>query len=115
FKPATELPPAVQELSEQQVADIANMLDTASLYMTIGQLASPPGDSALDLYNRVNEIDPFNITAIDGKTSIAKEYEKLAREAFREGDIETAKAYTETGLLALPTLESLKTFKLENL
>ncbi|MDH5218034.1 MAG: serine/threonine protein kinase, partial [Gammaproteobacteria bacterium] len=51
FKPATELPPSVQELSEQQVADIANMLDTASLYMTIGQLASPPGDSALDLYN----------------------------------------------------------------
>jgi serine/threonine protein kinase len=111
LKPEAELPPPVQELTTEQLAKIDNLLETADLYMALGQLATPPGDSALDLYNRVLEMDPFNTIAIDGKTSIANEYEKLAKTSLRNGDRTTATAYADTGLLALPTHEGLKTLK----
>lgn len=108
FKPEAEIPALVKDLSTEQLATIDRLLETADLYMSMGQMATPPGDSALDLYNKVLEIDPINQKAIDGKTAIGDEYLKLAETAYVDGDIEGTKAYIQTGLLAMPTHEKLK-------
>jgi serine/threonine protein kinase len=111
FKPEAEIPAVVQNFSQEQIAQIDRLLETADLYVSIGQLATPPGDSALDMYNKVLEIDPINLIAIDGKTAIADEYEQLANTAYVGGDIDGAIGFADTGLLALPTHEKLLALK----
>ncbi|MDH5545269.1 MAG: serine/threonine protein kinase [Gammaproteobacteria bacterium] len=110
FKPSSDLPDPIQELSIEQQDNISRLSETADLYMSMGQLATPPGDSALDLYNKILAIDPLNRQAIEGKRTIADEYLQLSENAYVNGNLDNARAFADTGLLALPTHEGLKDF-----
>ncbi len=93
---APELP--VIELTVEQQQKISDYLETAELYIELGQLATPPGDSAFDLYDSVLSVDPTNQTAIEGKEKIAERYYELAQDAVENNNKTKAKEYINTGL-----------------
>lgn len=102
---APELP--VVELTAEEKTKVADYLETAELYMELGQLATPPGDSAFDLYDLVLSIDPTNQPALEGKERIADHYHKLAAESYKKGDMAIAGDYVDTGLQVMPGHEGL--------
>ena len=81
--------------------------EAADLYLTLGYLAVPPGDSAYDVYKKILDIDPGNKKAHEGIRNIADRYEQLAREAQRAGDVEQTKVNVDLGLRVHPSHEGL--------
>jgi len=108
---APEFP--IIELSVEEQFKIDDYLETAELYMELGQLATPPGDSAFDLYDAVLAIDLTNQVALDGKEKIAQRYFSLAKDAFDSGDIKSTLSYVDTGLQVQPSHEGLIALKLK--
>ncbi len=106
---APEFP--VIELTAQEQATVNDYQEMAELYMEIGQLATPPGDSAFDLYDAILLIDPTNQVAIDGKETIADRYYSLAQDAFDAGNIKSTLSYVDTGLQVQGTHEGLLSLK----
>ncbi len=90
------------EVSPEQEVKIAEYLEAAEFYLALGHLAAPPGDSALDVYQRILEIDPGHRQAREGVREIADQYETLARSAWRAGDLEEAETLVQLGLRARP-------------
>jgi len=101
----------LKKLTVEQQQKVKHYLEIAELYMSMGYFASPPGDSALDQYERVLAINPGDQNAIKGKTKIAREYEKMAREKLELGDISQGLQLVKTGLFVKPDDEGLLTIK----
>jgi len=96
-------------LTPDQEAKILNYLEIADLYYSLGYLATPPGDSALDQYEKILEIDPTNKPAIEGKKKLVDRYQKLAAMKLELGEYEESLQLLETGLLIEPENEELIT------
>jgi serine/threonine protein kinase len=94
-------------LTPQQKAKIKDFLDIGKLYMSLGQYAAPPGDSAFDVYQKVLAIDPRNEEARDGERKIASYYQDKGQAALKQGDLAQAKTMIELGLYVRPADESL--------
>ena len=94
-------------LTPQQQAKIKDFLDIGKLYMTLGQYAAPPGDSAFDVFQKVLAIDPRNEEARDGERKIARYYQDKGQTALKQGDLAQAKTMIELGLYVRPADESL--------
>jgi serine/threonine protein kinase len=94
-------------LTPEQEAKINDLLDVGKLYMTLGQYAAPPGDSAFDAFQKVLEIDPRNKEALDGERNIAGYYEDQGRGALERGDVAQANTMIELGLYVRPSDEAL--------
>ena len=60
----------VQSDGDQQRANISEWLNQATIALAAGQLTSPPGQSAADLYKAVLTLDPKNEAALAGKKNI---------------------------------------------
>jgi len=101
------------KLSEDQQIQIKDALETAEVYISMGYLASPPGDSALDQFEKVLSIDPTNLEAINGKKEIANKYLALAEEELKNKDYEQSLVLIKTGLLVEPDNENLKSLELK--
>ena len=101
------------KLSVEQKQQINDYLDTAQLYLSMGYLASPPGDSALDQYQKVLEIDPTNQTAIEGKKDIAKRYLTMAKQKYKNGELEESMMLAKTGLIVEPENQDLLDLQLK--
>ena len=86
------------ELTVEQENKIKNYLEIAELYYSLGYLATPPGDSALDQYEKVLAINPANQVAIAGKKKLVEQYNKLAMMKFELNELEDALLLVETGL-----------------
>ncbi len=104
-------------LTEQQRLSISEALETAEVYIAIGNLATPPGDSALDQYEKILSIDPTNTQAIDGKKNIVSKYLELAKEHADNSDYDISINYISTGLIVEPDNAELKALenKVKNL
>jgi len=94
-------------LTQEQESKIKNYLEIAELYFSLGYLATPPGDSALDQYEKVLEIDPINKPAIEGKKKLVQKYQELASEKLNAKDYEESLQLLETALLIDPDNEDL--------
>ena len=94
-------------LTPQQKAKIKDFLDIGKLYMSLGQYAAPPGDSAFDVFQKVLAIDPRNEEARDGERKIASYYQDKGQAALKQGDLAQAKTMIELGLYVRPADESL--------
>ncbi len=94
-------------LTEQQRLSISEALETAT----------PPGDSALDQYEKILSIDPTNTQAIDGKKNIVSKYLELAKEHADNSDYDISINYISTGLIVEPDNAELKALenKVKNL
>ena len=95
-------------LTSELKAKVAQYLDAAELYVALGQLASPPGDSAYDVYRKVLEIDPRNERARQGLNDIAERYLDGAREALDANDARRAHTLAQLGLRARPNHKGLQ-------
>lgn len=95
------------QLTAEQQARIKDLLDTGKLYLSLGQYAAPPGDSAFDAYQKILEIDPRNAEARDAERKIADYYEGKARSAMEQRDPVQAKAMIDLGLYVRPGDEGL--------
>ena len=94
-------------LTQEQENKIKNYLEIAELYFSLGYLATPPGDSALDQYEKVLEIDPINKPAIEGKKKLVERYQVLANEKLEAKDYQESLQLLETALLIDPDNEDL--------
>ena len=95
-------------LTDEQKETIKTALNTADIYMAIGQLAAPPGDSALDLYNQVLKIDPTNLTAINGKKTIASKYYDMANKQYKDKDYDQSLRLINDALIIEPDDKDLQ-------
>ncbi|MDH3326286.1 MAG: serine/threonine protein kinase [Gammaproteobacteria bacterium] len=103
----------IANLSIEQKQKINQFFETADLYFSMGYLASPPGDSAYDQYQKVLEIDPTNQAAIEGNKKVANQYKKLALHKFESGDLAESLLLVKTGLIVQPDNKDLLDFQME--
>jgi len=94
-------------LSEKQLQKIEDFKETAEFYYSLGNLATPPGDSAYDLYNKILEIDPTNQDAIKGKKDIAGKYYNIAKAKCDVSAWNECEEYVKTGLIIEPENKDL--------
>ncbi len=90
------------KLTQEQKSKIRNYLDIGELYYSLGYLATPPGDSALDQYDKVLAIDPSNKLALKGKNQLVVLYQELAETSLKQGNVEESLLLLETALLIEP-------------
>lgn len=100
-------------LTVEQKQKISDYAETAQLYLSMGYLASPPGDSAFDQYQKILTIDPTNQAAIEGKKQIAEQYATFAEEKFSKDEIEESIQLLKTGLLVEPENKRLLALQLQ--
>jgi serine/threonine-protein kinase PpkA len=93
--------------------DVGTLLAKAREYVETGlanngrRFTSPPGDSAVDIYNAVLRQDPGNVDASNGLERIADYYESKARSVFDRGIVTGCAMLAEQGLKAAPKRPSL--------
>jgi serine/threonine protein kinase len=117
--PAT-LPPEIVIPSQVDLSDVESLLIQADANREYGttkepgrKLIYPPGDSAVDLYRKVLEIEPDNTRAAAGLAAVAGFYEKSAR-AMCDRELWTNCAtLANDGLKADSKSEPLQTLKQE--
>ena len=100
-------------LSIEQKQKVDDYFETAELYLSMGYLASPPGDSAFDQYQKVLDIDPTNQLAIEGKKEIAKRYITLATQKIDTGELEEGILLIKNGLIVEPDNKHLLDLQLK--
>ena len=85
------LPPAQQE-------EITDLLEVAQLQIEMGRLIAPQGGSALDFYQKVLALHPFDRQAIDGLSQLYDQLTELASTALATGDRQRAVKIVKVGL-----------------
>ncbi len=98
-------------LTAEQKAQIADYLETAGLYLDLGHLAVPPGDSAYDMFKKVIELDPLNRQALNGIATITETYRDRARIACEQRNWNTCLPLVEAGLRVSPNDKVLADLK----
>jgi len=101
----------LKKLTAEQLRSIDNYLEVAELYFDMGYLASPPGDSAFDQYEKILAINPAHQKAIAGKKRIVNKYTTLAESKFESGDKKEALQMIKMGLFVDPENDSLLSLK----
>ena len=81
---------AVQSDGDQQRANISELLNQASTALAAGQLTSPPGQSAADLFKAVLTLDPKNAIALAGMQKIVAALISQAEKAITISSFEMA-------------------------
>ena len=80
-------------ISARQVQEMQNLLAEAQAAFDRGDLMSPPGNSAYDLYKDVLRMDPEQQDARQGLSKLGTRLVDSAREAMLAGAYERASAY----------------------
>lgn len=79
-----------QNADDEKVANIALWLQQAQSALGSGQLVSPKGQSAVDLYKQVLQADPTNATAKAGLAKVQQALLDQAENAIQAGRLEMA-------------------------
>ncbi len=82
---------------ESQLAarEIAQLLEEAQQAIRQNHLSSPPGDNALEKYQKIFELDPGNRAAREGQVQVADRYLELAKDAVRDRRVDSARRYVD--------------------
>jgi serine/threonine protein kinase len=95
-----EIAEAERLAGEQQ--EVQQLLTLASRQYEAGKRVQPPGDNALESYERVLVIRPGNQIAEQGRQQIADDYLATARALLEEGDFQSSLLAVTDGLKAAP-------------
>ena len=87
------------------------MLEVAEVHMMVDRLLSPPGSNALDEYNKVLEINPYNRAAITGLEELLEKLLRVAHLALEKKNLERARQVVDEGLKIHPTHKDLLLLK----
>lgn len=91
--PAPERP--VSQAEQQQ---IDNSLEVADVHLMVGRMVSPPGSNALDEYQKILQLHPFNRQAIKGLKQLLNKIADQAKVAIDAGDLSRADELVAIGL-----------------
>jgi hypothetical protein len=83
-------PAAPTELSPQQNAAVARLVQRAQAAAAHGNIMLPPGDSAYDLYRNALSIDGNNAPALQGLQALPAQVEQQFNQALAHGDLAQA-------------------------
>jgi serine/threonine protein kinase len=89
--PENPLSPLVQ----QQIND---HLEVAEVHMMVGRLISPPGGNALEEYQQILQLQPFDRQAIKGLKSLIELVSEQAIKAIEAGELSRAEELVTTAL-----------------
>jgi len=103
-----ENPPPAAVLEPAQKLEIEQMLEVAEVHMMVDRLLSPPGSNALDEYQKILELNPYNREAIAGLASLIDRLLEIARSSIGAGDLERAREVVAEGLKIHPEHNELK-------
>ena len=81
---------ALQSDGDEQRANISELLNQAKIALAAGQLTSPPGQSAADLFKAVLTLDPNNVVARDGLQKIVAALISQAEKAITASSFDMA-------------------------
>ncbi len=102
--PATELTGTDKNRVEQ-------LLEVAEVHMMVGRLISPSGANALDVYNQVLSIHPYNRRAIQGLKTLLGRLAQAAELAINDGERHQAEELINSGLKIYPQHKPLLNLK----
>jgi tetratricopeptide (TPR) repeat protein len=83
-------PPPQPELTGQQQVQVADMVSRARQAAARGDIMSPPGDCAYDLYRGALAIDGNNPEALSGLQSLPGQVQQQFNQALRAGNLKKA-------------------------
>jgi len=106
-----ENPPPAAELAEADRTRVEQLLEVAEVHMMVGRLISPAGANALDVYNQVLSIHPYNRRAIQGLKTVVDGLAKAAESALSDGERRRAEALIDSGLKIYPQHKKLLNLK----
>ncbi len=94
---------AVQPSVTQPPSEADRLLAKAEGALNDYRLTTPEGDSALDYYRQVLELDPVNLEAHDGLQMITRRYISLAERELRKSNPKKARAFISRGMDIQPS------------
>jgi serine/threonine protein kinase len=105
FKPAElvevdlfENPGPESPLSPIEQQQIDDYLEVAEVHMMVGRLISPPGSNALDEYQKILQLHPYDRQAIGGLELLLSQISDQAQKAIDTGELSTADVLVTIGL-----------------
>ena len=114
----TQLPPEAVVPSPVDLSDVESLLVQADANREYGinkepgrKLIYPPGDSAVDLYRKVIDIEPDNTRAQEGLAAVATFYQRSAQAMCDRQLWTNCRTLADDGLKALPNSEALRTLR----
>jgi tetratricopeptide (TPR) repeat protein len=96
------------EAEPGKAQQIESLLADARVDFEAVRLTWPPGNNALELYRRVQELDPDNSRAEAGITEIGEKYLQLKDQAVARKDFDKAKTYLDKAAQLLPASDAVK-------
>ncbi len=81
-----------QELIRAEKERINKLIAQANSYLSEGKLVEPPGQNALEIFNRVIQSEPTNIEAVQGKEKVGKALIDNALALAKEGKFAPARS-----------------------
>jgi general secretion pathway protein A len=98
---------AAFEIKKTADNQLENLLNQADHQRHAQQLTQPPGNNALESYNKALQIDPNNEKAQKGLVSIVKQYQTIVGAALADDNTDRALATANEGLAAFPNNQEL--------
>ncbi|MCP3690029.1 MAG: serine/threonine protein kinase [Gammaproteobacteria bacterium] len=98
-------------LSNSVQQQINDHLEVAEVHMMVGRLISPPGGNALDEYQKILQLQPFDRQAIKGLEVLLEQMSDQAINAIEAGELSRAEVLTTTGLEVFGKHEGLLAIK----
>ena len=105
FKPAElveadlfENPGPESPLSPIEQQQIGDYLEVAEVHMMVGRLISPPGSNALDEYQKILQLHPYDRQAIEGLKLLLSQISDQAQKAVDTGELSKADVLVTIGL-----------------
>jgi serine/threonine protein kinase len=98
-------------VSQEVQRQIDDHLEVAEVHMMVGRLISPPGGNALDEYQKILPLQPFDRRAIKGLKELLALMSDQAIKAIEAGDLSQADVLVTTGLEVYAKHERLLSIK----
>lgn len=106
-------PPPVTALAAADQARVDDLLALAEVHQMVGRLVSPVGANALDVYQQVLDIHPYDRRAIAGLKGLLVSLSQAAEQAMADGEWHRAEGLVESGLKIHPQHTQLRRLKLQ--
>jgi len=106
-----ENPLPAAELTETDKNRVGQLLEVAEVHMMVGRLISPAGANALDVYNQVLNMHPYDRKAIQGLKTLLDNLAQAAELAINDEKYRRAEELINSGLEIYPKHTQLLNLK----
>lgn len=112
-EPAAQRPVIAKVIDPVDQEKIKRLLKVARAHTLVGRLVSPQGSCALDTYQLILDIDPYNEDAKKGLEEISNQLLKRTQALMAEGKLDETKRQLDLALHLFPQHEGLMQLRLD--